>query len=320
MLLKEKRMKSKNILEISDLSVKDLKKCITRAIYFKKHWKKQFTILKHKRIGLLFDAVSLRTKVSFEVAIHKLGGFPYYVDIGTKTDVDIGSVTHEAGAPRESFEDIVDTMDRFVDAYVVRDYSQQILNVLKRKTFPPVINGFSVTGHPSQALADVSVITLKKGDLQKLTIAVLSPATGSGVIESFIYAVLLLGGAVHIITPTGTFKGKNVDFWETVAALPGRCSVTKYDATLIRKLDVLYVDEWWFPGADFLKKKPPKRYRADANFLHGAKKDLIILHCLPAHHNREISEEVITSERSIVFDEAEFRVYSAMALLEYLAT
>ncbi len=304
-------MRHKNILEVTDLSSSVWRRLIKRSIYFGKNRNKNFSSLRGKQVGLFFDSASLRTKLSFEIATHKLGGFPYFMDIH--------SVTHEDGETRESFGDIIDTADRFVDMYVVRDYSRKILDVLKRDTFPPVINGFSVVGHPSQALADLAVITREKGDVRKLSVCAVCPAEGSGVIESFVYGVLLLDGNVTLITPTGKFVGKNDDFRDVVGKLPGKLYIEKDPRRVIKKADVLYVDEWWWPGSDFLKKRPSKKYRVDRDFLKDSKADLIILHCLPAHHNREISEQVILSKKSLVFDEAEFRVYSAMALMEYLA-
>lgn len=304
-------MKKRNILEITDVSQKELKHLIKRAHFFSHYPRKSFRKLKGAHVGLLFDANSLRTKMSFEVAIYKMGGVPYFIPLQ--------SVTHEDGATRESSEDIIDTLDRFVDLYIVRDYSQKMLTVLKLKNDPPLFNGFSGVGHPSQALADLSVITHKKGDPSRLRICAVCPADGSGVIESFAYAILMLGGKITLITPTGKFTGKNEDFQSQINTLPGTLTVTK-NISAVMEADVLYVDEWWKNTPDFLEKaKPPKKYRVDETFLIGTKKELIILHCLPAHHDREISEEVITSARSIVFDEAEFRLYSAMAWLEFMA-
>lgn len=303
-------MRPKNIFEITDVTEVELEHLIKRTLYFSKNIHRRFTTLKHKRIGLLFDSNSLRTKLSFEVAVDKLGGYSYFVPIH--------SVTHEQDrTARECFEDIIDTMDRYVDAYVVRDYSREVLDVLARKNDPPIINGFSEVGHPSQALADVSVIMQKRGSLEDLHICAVGPAVGSGVIESFIYAVLMLGHDVTMITPTGTMKGKNKDFHQVVAKLKGNLTITK-DTSSTKKADVLYVDEWWENKPDFTKKKPPKAYRVDEDFVKGCKKDLLIMHCLPAHHDREIARSVIYSDRSIVFDEAEFRIYSAMAWLEYM--
>lgn len=304
-------MRKRNILEITDVTQKELTHLIKRAHYFSHHPRKSFRKLKGAHVGLLFDANSLRTKMSFEVAVYKMGGVPYFIPLQ--------SVTHEDGAPRESAEDIIDTLDRFVDLYIVRDYSQKMLTVLRRKNDPPLFNGFSGVGHPSQALADLAVITHKIGDPSRLRVYAVCPATGSGVIESFAYAILMLGGSITLITPTGTFKGKNEDFQSRASALPGSLMVTKNVST-VKEADVLYVDEWWKNTPDFLETaKPPKKYRVDDTFLAGTKKDLIILHCLPAHHDREITKKVITSERSIVFDEAEFRLYSAMAWLEFMA-
>lgn len=304
-------MKKRNILEITDLSQKELLHLIGKTVYYSKNIHKNFNILKGKRIGLVFDSASLRTKVSFEIASHKLGAFPYYVQINT--------VTHEFDkTPRESFEDIVDSLDRFVDAYVVRDYSQNILNVLKRKNNPPVINGFSLTGHPSQALADISVLVSKGVNIKKANICAVLPSNGSGIIESFCYAVLMLQENITLITPNGKFEPKNKDFFANIKNMKGKLKITKEVHNTMKDCDVLYVDEFWTNKKNFIKDKIPKGYQVNSEFLKGHKKNLMIMHCLPAHHNREISEEVINSKNSIVFDEAEFRVYSAMALLEFL--
>lgn len=301
----------KNILEITDLTKKELLQLIKRTLFFYENKNETFSTLKGKKVGLLFDAASLRTKVSFEIATHKLGGFPYFNRIRT--------ITYEHdGTEREVFEDVIDTLDRFVDAYVVRDYSRKVIEILIKKNDPPIINGFSQIGHPSQALADVSVINLKKGEISGLNICAVCPEEGSGVIESFAYAVLMLGGKITIITPTGKFIGKNKDFYETVKKIDGGITFTNNVQEVIPNADVLYVDEWWEDVPNFTKTKPPQEYRVTKEFLKNSKKDLIILHCLPAHHDREIAKDVFYSKKSIVFDEAEFRVYSAMALLEFI--
>jgi ornithine carbamoyltransferase len=208
-----------------------------------------------------------------------------------------------------------------IDIYVVRDYSQKFIDVLVRKNDPPFINGFCKTGHPSQALADLSVIKWKKGKTKGLSYVGVCPETGSGVMESFIYGVLLLGERMTLITPTGTFSGKNLDFDETVKKLSsqygGSLTLTKNISQTIATADVLYVDEWWENTSDFLNKSMGQ-YQVNQEFLKDSKPSLSIMHCLPAHLGREITEEVVRSPRSIIFDEAEFRVYSAMSLLCYL--
>ena len=276
------------------------------------HQRNGLRALKGLHVWLLFDANSLRTKISFEIAVYKMGGNPYFVPVQ--------SVTHEDGQRRESDEDIIETLDRFVDLYIVRNYSQELIKVLVRKNDPPFLNAFSGVGHPSQVLADLAVIVKKKGSVNKLNIFVCGPTNGSGVIESFIYGVLMLGGSITLITPTGTFNGKNKDFYECTNSLGGKLSVTK-EISGVSEADVLYVDEWWENTPDFLHTaRPPKKYRVDKEFLRGTKKDLVIMHCLPAHHDREIAKDVIYSDQSIVFDEAEFRLYSAMAWLEFMVS
>lgn len=307
-------MKAKNILEVTDFSQSEWKKLISETIKFKKNPYRKKNLLKNKRIALVFDSNSLRTRLSFETAIHLLGGNSYFVDIH--------ALTHEKdNTPRECYEDIIETMDRMVDAYVVRDYTQQMLEVFKRKSFPPIINGFCSTGHPSQALADLSVIKYKK-KTNNVIYSGVCPEAGSGVMESFIYGVLLLGLKITLITETGKFVGKNQNFQQQSNFLEkkygGHFNIVKNSELIIKRADVLYVDEWWDNSPNFLKRKIGK-YKVDSRFLKKSKKTLSILHCMPAHMEREISTEVMQGEQSIVYDEAEFRVYSAMALLNYLS-
>jgi len=294
-----------NIQEVTDFSREQFEELVEKTLFFHKNKNKQFKTLKNKHIGLLFDAASLRTKLSFEIATNKLGGFPYYIPID--------SVTHEKDKTlREDIADIIETLDRFIDVYVIRNYSQDFIKVLIKKENPPFINGFSIIGHPSQALADISVIKLNKKELKN--IYCICPSTGSGVIESFVYGVLLLGKDITIITPSGKFNPKNKDFYENIEKLKGKLTIT--NNIDISKADILYVDEWWTNEKDFIKKIP--KIQVNQEFLKEAKKDLIILHCLPAHHDREIAKNIFYSQNSIVFEEAEFRIYSAMALLEFI--
>ena len=139
--------------------------------------------------------------------------------------------------------------------------------------------------------------------------------------ESFVYGVLLLGQSVTLITETGKFNGKNADFFSQVEHLckkyGGTLRITQNPKEIIAQADVLYVDEWWENSPNYLDRELGE-YKVDKNFLKGAKKSLSILHCMPVHQGREISAEVMRSDQSLIFDEAEFRVYSAMALLAYL--
>ncbi len=302
-----------NIIEVTDFSQKTWKALINESVNFKENINRKRGALKNKCIGLLFDSASLRTRLSFEVASYHLGADTYFINIE--------SVTHENGMKRETIEDIIDTMDRMVDCYVVRDYSRKVFDVLKRKENPPFINGFCITGHPSQALADLSVIKWKSGTDRDLNYSGVCPDSGSGVMESFIYGVLLLGGNITIITPTGKLTGKNKNFKDRVSELSekygGSLNTTNNIQKTIAETDVLYVDEWWDNTKDFLKKKIGK-YCVDKTFLNGYRDTISIMHALPAHPGREIAAEIMRCPQSIIFDQAEFRIYSAMSLLTYL--
>jgi ornithine carbamoyltransferase len=307
-------MKAKNVIEVTDFVQDEWEELVQRTVAFKHNKHVLPSALKNKSVGLLFSGNSLRTRISFELATHLLGGSSYFLEIRNLTN-------EKDGVGREALADIVSTLDRMVDCYIVRDYSRKILDVLQQRTGPPVINGFCSVGHPSQALADVSAIRWKRGTNRNLAYATVCPGEGSGVIESFIYAVLLLGESVTIITPTGEFKGKNKDFHTQAEKLSkeygGRLQVTKNIQNTVKHADVLYVDEWWENTKYFLHKQP-REYRVDDEFLAGHKEDLMILHCLPAHWGREITAEVMRGTNSIIFDEAEFRIYSAMSLLCHL--
>jgi ornithine carbamoyltransferase len=304
-------MKTKNVIEVTGFSQSEWRDLIERTIAFKKDKYSEKSILKDKAVGLLFSGNSLRTRFSFERAAHFLGGTSYFFEINDLTN-------EKDGIAREAPADIISTLDRMIDCYVVRDYSQKMLQVLQQREGPPVINGFCSVGHPSQALADLSSTKWKRGTNDDLFYAAVCPSEGSGVIESFIYGVLLLGGSVTVITPSGQLKGKNADFHAQVEKLSqqygGRLEVTKEIRGTVERADVLYVDEWWENTKNFLNKQTGE-YRVDNKFLEGSKSDLAILHCLPAHWGREITAEVMRGPNSIIFDEAEFRLYSAMSLL-----
>ncbi len=303
-----------NIIDVHQFTQQEWTSLIQRAVECKEDKDQYKQVLSGKRVGLVFDSNSLRTKISFETAAYLLGADSYFVSVDTVTQ-------ERDGTPREIYEDIIETLDRMVDCYVLRDYSRKLYDVFIRKEYPPFINGLCEVGHPSQALADLGVLQWKKKKVEGLNYAGVCPVTGSGVIESYVYGVLLLGENVTLITPTGEFAGKNKDFDEQVKRLSkehgGTLSVTKDIASTVAAADVLYVDEWWENDPDFLKKKMGE-YKVDSTFLQGSKKDLSVLHCLPAHHGREIESDVIYGDQSLIFDQAEFRVYSAMSLLLYL--
>lgn len=308
-------MRAKNIIEVTDFSQKEWKQLIHDAVRWKLRPHRRRRRLKGRRVGLLFDANSLRTRLSFEAATHLLGGSTYTIDIET--------ATHEKdGTRRETLEDIIDTLDTMIDVYVVRDYSRQLFEIIQRKPYPPFINGFCLTGHPSQALADLSVLQWKKGTVHGLNYVGVCPSQGSGVMESFVYGVLLLGERITLITETGEFHPKNADFYSRVEGLVtahgGSLSLTAEIEPAVHAADVLYVDEWWEHSPTYLERNIGK-YKVDARFLQGSKPKLSILHCLPAHPGREIGRSVMRSDQSLIFEEAEFRVYSAMALLSFVA-
>ena len=302
----------KNLLSISDIEKTTLSKIIDRAILFSS--KETFNKLKNKKIALLFSEVSLRTKISFEIAIQLLGGIA--------VSVSIPHLTKEFdGTPREDFLDILKSLEGWVDGFVIREYGGKYLEKTLKTSKLPVIDAFCGKNHPSQTIADLAIIKKKFGELKGIKICCICPPFGSGIMESFAYGGIIMGMDVRFLTPKGEYKPKNQDFINKITKLQkkykGNFRILENKKDALRNAKILYVDEWWKNSPEFLKIQM-NGFKVDDNFLELVSKETKIMHYLPAHHEREISKEILHSNKSIAFEQAEFRLYSAMASLEYI--
>lgn len=301
-----------NLLNIHDLNKEILSKIVERAIVFSS--KEHFNTLKNKRITLLFSEVSLRTKISFEIAAQLLGGIA--------VSISIPDFTKEFdGTPREDFLDIIKSLEGWSDSFVIRDYTKKYLDLTLKVSKLPIIDGFCGLDHPTQTIADLAIIRKELGKIEGIEICCICPEFGSGIMESFAYGALLMGATINFLVPNGDYSPKNKSFFKIIQNITknssGKLNITPDKKQALEKADILYVDEWWQNNPDFLKINLGK-LKVDKSFLENAPKNIRIMHYLPAHHEREITKEVLHSNKSIAFKQTEFRLCSAMASLEYI--
>lgn len=263
-----------------------------------------------KAIVMLFEKPSLRTRVSFEVGINKLGGTAIYMDHGKQR---LGE--------RESVKDYALNLERWVECIVARVYLQTVLEEMADASRVPVINALSDRFHPCQALADMFTLLEQFGTLRDRRIAFIGD--GNNVCNSLMHAAAILGVGMVVVTPEGFEPSASViDDCERLAAVSGSELVVTSDREKLHGCDAVYTDVWLSMGqgagaADEAAKRRAKfePYRVTPALMSLARKSARFMHCLPAHRGEEVVDEVIDSRVSIVYDQAENRMHAQNALL-----
>jgi len=263
-------------------------------------------------MGMIFQKPSNRTRVSFEVGMSQLGGHAIY----------LGPDTIKLGE-REKTSDIAKTLSRYLDIIVARVFSHADVIELAKYSTIPVVNGLSDLSHPCQALADVYTIKEKKGNFRTLKLAFVGD--GNNVVHSLLYTCAKIGLNFSVATPKGYEPGNDIfkeaqDFAKISGA---KIALTHDPKEAVKGADFVYTDVWASMGQEreaAKRKKIFKSFRVDSKLVSLAKKDCKIMHCLPAHRGEEITDEVIDSNNSIVFDEAENRLHVQKAILLWLLT
>ena len=269
--------------------------------------------LQNKNILLFFEKPSLRTKVSFEVAINQLGASCLFL-----SDLEIGL------GVREEVRDVARVLSSYVDCIIARVFSHQKLIELAKYSTIPVINGLSDEAHPCQVLSDLYTIYKQKGELVGLTIAFIGDGSNN-VASSLILACSMMGVNITVASPSGYCPRKDVlDTAARYAKANGvTIKVTSDPEEAAKSADVLYTDVWTSMGQEAEKEE---RIQAFAKFqindllLSLAKKDCLIMHCLPAHRGEEITDSALESPNSIVFEQAKNRLVTQRGIMVYLLT
>jgi ornithine carbamoyltransferase len=302
----------KDLLAISDLTPGDIGNILKRSATLKKLQKqgKPHQTLKGKSLGMIFEKSSTRTRVSFEVGMFQLGGQALFL---SPDDLQIGR--------GEPIGDTARTLSRYLDAIMIRTFSQKAIEELARFASIPVINGLTDVHHPCQALADLLTIQEKRKKLKGLTLAYVGD--GNNVANSLIQACVKVGMHFAIASPRGYVLDPAIMRQAKAEAKQTNADVlvTTDPFQAVRNADVVYTDVWASMGqeAEHAKRlKAFRGYQVDAKLMEKAGPGALVMHCLPAHRGEEISAEVIDGPQSVIFDQAENRLHVQKAVLDML--
>jgi ornithine carbamoyltransferase len=301
-------VKGKDLLSISDLTRDDIDSLILDAVDGKSEgWT---STLQGKVLALLFEKPSLRTRVSFETAMRQVGGGCIYL---SPAEVGLGQ--------RESIPDVARVLGRYVDCIAARTFSHDTVHILADYSRAPVINALSDVEHPCQALADLLTIYEKKGDLEGLNLAFIGD--GNNVARSLILAASLTGMNFRIAAPVGHALDETVlKTAREYAAVSGSSILCTIDpAEAVDRADIVYTDVWTSMGQEAesaQRRQDFAAFQVNGELLSKAKEEAIFMHDLPAHRGEEVTDDVIDSLQSVVFDQAENRMHVVRALLVHL--
>ena len=300
------KIKTKNLLTLSELTPKEFLGLIDDSIKLKKELKKggNKPVLKNKTLTMIFQKPSTRTRVSFETGMYQLGGHAINLS-SNDTQLSRG----------ESVEDTAKTLSRYTDCIMARVYEHSLLEKLSEHASVPVINGLSDSFHPCQILADFMTIKEKKKSFKGLKIAWIGD--GNNVCNSMIYGAALSGVTMSIATPKGFQPNKSV---VSVSQNLTHIELTTVPKKAAENADVIVTDTYSSIHNDDPKriKKFLPKYQVNDKIMDLAKKNAIFMHCLPAKREQEVTTTVIDGLQSVVWDEAENRLHTQKALLSAL--
>ena len=298
---------SNHFLSSLDLSPEEIDYILDLSKSFKN--KEKNIDLKGKVLGLIFDKSSTRTRVSFTVAMSRLGG----------TTIDLDPRTSQIGRG-EPIKDTARVLSKYCDALAIRTFNHSDLEEYAKWSTKPVINALTDLEHPCQALADFLTIKEEFLDLKNLVLTFIGD--GNNVANSLILCGALLGVEVRIACPKGYEPDPLiVDKANRLSKNNNLLKITHDPIKAVSGANVLYTDVWSSMGEENQKQEKDKdfvEFTIDSNLVSKADKDAIILHCLPAYRSKEISDEVIESKKSRVFIQAENRLHVQQALLSCL--
>lgn len=298
---------SSDFLSIKDFTPQQIRHFLHLATHVKLHPESYTGALKSKTLALIFEKPSLRTRVTFDVGIHQLGGFSLYL---SPAEINLGK--------RESVYDVAKNLERMVQGIMIRTFAHEIVEQMAEYARIPVINGLTDYSHPCQAMADYLTILETKGRLRGVKVAFVGD--GNNVAHSLMFAGAQLGAHVHVATPPGYEPKKDAIRWAQERAIEtsGTCTVTNNVIEAVSGADVVYTDVWASMGQETDAGKRRQDflcYQVNPALFGRAKSDAVFMHCLPAHRGEEVTDDVIDCPRSVVFQEAENRLHVQKAIM-----
>jgi ornithine carbamoyltransferase len=303
-------MKKKDFVSIRDWSTDELNELLRLARDMKADPAKYSRKLEGKALAMIFEKPSLRTRVSFDVGIHQLGGFSTCL---SKDEINLGK--------RESVRDVAKNLERMVQGIMIRTFGHENVEKMAEFASIPVINGLTDFSHPCQAIADFMTILETKKSLKNVKIAYVGD--GNNVVHSLIYAAVCLGAHLVVATPPKYDPNADVLKWarENADATGCRFEAVRDPVAAASDADVIYTDVWTSMGMESesaQRLKDFKDYQVNDALVGHAKPDYVFMHCLPAHRGEEVADSVIDSPNSVVFQQAENRLHAQKAVLHAL--
>jgi ornithine carbamoyltransferase len=300
-------MTPNDFLSIKDFSPQQIRSFLDLARHIKARPDDYSQKLKGKTLALIFEKPSLRTRVSFDVGIHQLGGFSLYL---SPAEINLGK--------RESVYDVAKNLERMVQGIMIRTFAHEIVDRMAEYASIPIINGLTDYSHPCQAMADYMTILEIKGKVAGVKLAYIGD--GNNVAHSLMFAGAQLGAHVWVATPPNYEPKADAIQWaqKRGAETGGTCTITNDPVAAASGADAIYTDVWASMGQEAEAEKRRKifmPYQVNGALFGRAKPDVVFLHCLPAHRGDEVTNEVIDSPRSVVFQEAENRLHAQKAIM-----
>ncbi|MDP6923970.1 MAG: ornithine carbamoyltransferase [Candidatus Scalindua sp.] len=305
-------MQCKDLVSVADLESNDIEKLFALTAEMKESNKRGDTdlCLAGKTLGMIFEKSSMRTRVSFEVAMTQMGGHAIYL---TKHDINLGE--------RESIKDVSKVLSRYIDCIAIRTYDHKTVTELAECSSIPVINALSDYTHPCQALTDLFTVKEKLGALDNIKIAYVGD--GNNVARSLAFLCAKLKVTCVVASPEN-YELSTEFLDELESNVKGKDSYIKQISDPIKAVkdaDVIYTDTWISMGEEEeaeTRRKDFNGFQVNSKLISHAKKGVFVMHCLPAHRGEEITDEVIDGEHSVVYDQAENRLHVQKALLKLL--
>ena len=303
----KKGLRGRDFLSVDDLSTAEIKRVLELTADIKARPKKYRHALDGKMMALIFEKPSLRTRTTFTVGIKQLGGDSILL---TPADINLGK--------RESVYDVAKNLERMVNGIMIRTFGHDICTSLAEHACIPVINGLTDLEHPCQAMADIFTVLEYKKNLKKLKLAYIGD--GNNVTHSLMLIAAKLGTTLVIGTPEGYKPVQSImDRACAIAEETGaKIFWTADPAEAAREADMIYTDTWTSMGQEaeaVERRKVFAPYQVNAALFSHAHEDALFMHCLPAHRGEEVTDEIIDSPQSVVFQEAENRLHAQKAIM-----
>lgn len=296
-----------DFLSIHDLTPYEFSEIMDLARDMKEQPRRFQGRLKNRILAMIFEKPSLRTRVTFEVGMLQLGGEAIYL---SPSDIQLGR--------RELPHDVAKNLECWVDAIMVRTFAHEIAVELARSARIPVINALTDLLHPCQAMADFLTLKEKKGDVRGLKLAYVGD--GNNVCHSLLFAAAKSGTHAAVATPRGYEPHQDIleKALHDGAETGFRVDIHTDPAEAVRGADAVYTDVWASMGQEGEKERRAalfRPYQVNAALMAKAKPGALFMHCLPAHRGEEVTDEVIDSPQSVVFDQAENRLHVQKAIM-----